>query len=62
MAVPTMFYPYLFGYWRTVNGRPYNVLSVFVLGCRGCQSLQIQSTAHCSLLMVFKDEQPFQIK
>ena len=29
-AAPTMFYPRLFGYPRTANGRPYNVLSVFV--------------------------------
>ena len=57
-------------YWRTANGRPYNGISAFVrlsdrmnsVGCRGRQPLQIQSTAHCSLLMVFKDEQPFQIK
>ena len=52
-------------YWRTAKGRPYNGISAFVrlsdrmnsVGCRGCQSLQIQSTAHCSLLMALRGEQ-----
>ena len=30
MAVPTVFYPHLFGYLRTPKGRPYIVLFVFV--------------------------------
>ena len=31
MAAPTMFYPYLFGYSRTANGRPYNTAFCFLI-------------------------------
>ena len=50
MAVPTMFYPHLFGYWRTANGRPYNVLSVFV---RLFEDGQWPSLQYCFLLSDF---------
>ena len=49
-----MFYPHLFGDWRTANGRPYNVLSTFVRLLADGQWLSLNNNfkpiKHCSLL------------
>jgi len=51
MAVPTVFYPHLFGYLRTANGRPYNVLSEFVRLSEDGQWPYLQCSIHiCSVI------------
>ena len=51
MAALTMFYPHLFGYPRTANGRPYNVLSIFIWLSEDGQWLSLQCSVHIYLVI-----------